>query len=212
MFNWFSRACIVWAVHAGSLFVNTTISMAALPEVLALMFFPTPDPVAGIVGLLPGRQEARVSSPRRRGSGKRHDLSKVVEARDCVGDCRVARPPGPELEPVRHRLRPRAWARSPRPQSRPLSPTFGARFHFFCWWVLLYTSQLWPSSGFRCFCLNKGAKICATQSSCVAKEPDCSYEGLEWMASRFLVLNLGYDVGSSQFEHGSSAIDLEMVK
>ena len=32
------------------------------------------------------------------------------------------------------------------------------------------------------------------------------------MASRFLVLNLGYDVGSSQFEHGSSAIDLEMVK
>ena len=27
MLNWFSRACIVWAVHAGSLYVNTMISM-----------------------------------------------------------------------------------------------------------------------------------------------------------------------------------------
>ena len=40
MLNWFSSACIVWAVYKASLYVNSTISMELIQIIITSLFSP----------------------------------------------------------------------------------------------------------------------------------------------------------------------------
>ena len=164
MFNWFSRACIVWPVHASSLFVNTTISMAALPEVLALMFLQlqTLLPALSDSCLVDKKRESLLRDAEVPGNDttcqkwwKPETASESAASRDHPGrnssqyDTVFVR----EHEHVHH-------GHSHAHSHLHSAPDSISSVGEYC--SVHVASQLWPSSGFRCFGLNKGAIICTS--------------------------------------------------